>query len=366
MRVTFALPEMTILSGGLRVVAQYARHLLDQGHDVSLVVRRPKHMPGPRRRLLGQLGLGRFAPPLSSDRGHFTGLYVPVHHLEETRPVRPGDVPDADVIVSTWWTTAEWAQRLPASKGRHVHFIQDYEDFYPEFSRRVRAVYRQDNRKIVVAPWLLDKLSREFGRDSVVVLNGVDLDHFGAPARDRNTPPRIGFMHAHHPRKNGGMAIEVARHIHAARPDIGFLAFGVDPRPADAPNFIAYERTPSQDRIAQIYRSCDLWLFVSRTEGFGLPLLEAMTSRTPVLATPAGAAPDLIDGRNGRLSSFDPAEFAKAAQEMLTMTPADWRLASDAAFATARGRSKDIAAREFEAVLQGCSGRSATTYAHSA
>ncbi|WP_265501130.1 glycosyltransferase family 4 protein [Paracoccus beibuensis] len=352
MRVTFALPEMTILSGGLRVVAQYARHLLDQGHDVSLVIRRPKHMPGPRRRLLGQLGLGRHAPPLSPDRGHFTGLDVPVHHLEETRPVRPRDVPDADVIVSTWWTTAEWAQRLPTSKGRHVHFIQDYEDFYPEHSQRVRAVYRQTNRKIVVAPWLREKLMAEFGRDSMVVMNGVDLDHFGAPARDCGTPPRIGFMHAHHPRKNGGMAIDVARRVHAVRPDIAFLVFGADPRPDDAPDFIRYERSPTQPRIAEIYRSCDLWLFVSLTEGFGLPLLEAMASRTPVLATPAGAAPDLIDGRNGRLSTFDPAEFARAAVDLLAMPAADWAQASQAAFATALGRRNDIAACEFEAILQ--------------
>lgn len=352
MRVTFALPQIHILAGGLRIVAEYTRHLLEQGHEISFVVRRPNHMPGPRRRLLSHLGLARCAAPLSPDRGHFTGLNVPIHHLDETRPVRSNDVPDADVIISTWWTTAEWAHGLPRSKGVHVHFIQDYEDFKPEFSRRVRAVYKQENCKIVVAPWLQRKLMEEFGCDSVLVMNGTDLNHFGAPARDRNTPPRIGFMYASHPRKNGGMAIEVARRIRVIRPNVGFLTFGADLIPAGAPDFICYEQAPSQLRIAEIYRSCDLWLFVSLTEGFGLPLLEAMASRTPVLATPAGAAPDLVDGRNGRISSFDPSEFAQAALDFLAMPAVNWRQASEAAFTTAQGRQHEISAQQFEKALR--------------
>lgn len=53
MRITFALPQIAALAGGMRVVAQYIRHLQERGHEVSLVIRRPNHMPGPRRRLLG-------------------------------------------------------------------------------------------------------------------------------------------------------------------------------------------------------------------------------------------------------------------------------------------------------------------------
>ncbi|MBU2958929.1 glycosyltransferase family 4 protein [Paracoccus sp. 1_MG-2023] len=351
MKISFALPELGNRSGGLRVVAQYARHLLDQGHEVRLVVRRPRHMPGPRRRLLGRLGLGPLAPPLAASRGHFSDLDVPIHHLEETRPLRVGDVPDADIIVSTWWTTAEWANTLPPAKGRHVHFVQDYEDFYPEFSRRVRAVYGLDIPKIVVAPWLQRRLVQEFGRDSRVVMNGVDLDHFATPSRAKSSPPKVGFMYAEHPRKNSGMALDVVRRIQARRPDIECLCFGAEARPAAASAAIRYERKPSQDRIPQIYRSCDLWLFVSRSEGYGLPLLEAAASRTPILATPAGAAPDLIDGRNGEIASFVPQEFAQAALRILDEPDAAWADRSAAAFETAQSHSLGIAARAFEAEL---------------
>ena len=76
------------------------------------------------------------------------------------------------------------------------------------------------------------------------------------------------------------------------------------------PRGAQYRQRPPQAQIAAIYAACDLWLFTSRNEGFGLPLLEAMACRTPVLATRAGAAPDLIDGCNGVLLDSDPAAFA--------------------------------------------------------
>ena len=60
-----------------------------------------------------------------------------------------------------------------------------------------------------------------------------------------------------------------------------------------------FVRQPAQDMIRDIYGQCDVWLFSSRSEGFGLPLLESMACRTPVIATPAGAAPELCAGGGG-------------------------------------------------------------------
>lgn len=354
MRITFALPDVANLSGGLRVVSQYTRHLLQQGHQVSFAVRRPRYAPSRKRKLLNLTGLGRPTPPLGLSRGHFTGIDVPIIHLDEAKQVRAKDLPDADVIISTWWTTAEWADRLPPSKGRHIHFIQDYEDFYPEYSKRVRAVYQQKNHKIVVAPWLNRKLLAEFGQVSQVVMNGVSIDHFRAPERSRGQPPMIGFMYAQHPRKNCVLAIQTIRQLHDLRPDLRFIAFGTDQLPDYSPRCIAYERLPDQTRIPEIYRSCDLWLFVTRSEGFGLPILEAMASRTPVIATPAGAAPDLIDGRNGVLSSLDAGEFTKSVLDFLDRSPEEWQAASQAAFRTAQSRELAQAAQDFERAVLNC------------
>ena len=115
------------------------------------------------------------------------------------------------------------------------------------------------------------------------------------------------------------------------------------------PEWVKYESRPPQDRIPQIYAACDAWLFTSRAEGFGLPILEAMACRTPVIATPAGAAPDLIDGRNGRLVEADPEAFVAALRDLLA---GDWTAASTAAWDTAQRHDVGTAARAFEDALK--------------
>ena len=110
---------------------------------------------------------------------------------------------------------------------------------------------------------------------------------------------------------------------------------------APLPDWVEYHRAPPQAEIPRLYAQCDLWLFTSRHEGFGLPLLEAMACRTPVLATRAGAAPDLITGQNGQLLEPSAEVFASQIERYAQMPPQEWRALSDAAFATAQAYSWD-------------------------
>lgn len=355
MRITFALPSLAGTSGGLRVAAQYAAYLEAQGHKITLVTRKRDRLFGRRQRLLHLIGLRKPAPARKPDgRGYFTNLAAEVIPLDENKPVKAGALPDADAIISTWWTTAEWAGRLPARKGRHIHFIQDYENFVRNFDRRVRAVYDQPNHKIVVAGWLQRILRAKHGQDSVLVMNGVDIHHFDGPARNMNAAPCVGMLWAIHERKNVQLGLDAIIRLRALRPDLRAIIFGAHPRPDTLPDWITYERRPPQKRIPEIYASCDLWLFSTRSEGFGLPLLEAMACRTPVLATRAGAAPDLIiDGVNGQLLpvTVTADAFASAADALLAQDAASWRLMSDAAWQTAQQHGLDHAARAFEAAV---------------
>tara|TARA_R110002073_G_scaffold70286_11_gene173749 strand:- start:503 stop:1537 length:1035 start_codon:yes stop_codon:yes gene_type:complete len=60
------------------------------------------------------------------------------------------------------------------------------------------------------------------------------------------------------------------------------------------------------DRIPELFRSMSLICALSRNEGFGLTVLEALSSETPVLATEAGAWPDILNGQTaGRLVERD-------------------------------------------------------------
>lgn len=265
--------------------------------------------------------------------------------LESRRAPVASDLPDADIIVATWWKTAEWVAALPPEKGRKVYLLQDYETFDRQIEDVV-ATYSLPIRKIAVSGYIREAVAQYDGAGQIAVIpNSVDLTHFNAPPRARNQTLRAGFVYTNSPRKNVGLALEALRLAKARLPHLQVLAFGGKPasEKLPLPEWVDYHISPPQARIPELYAACDLWLFTSLHEGFGLPLLEAMACRTPVLATAAGAAPDLIDATNGCLLEARAEAFADAIVGFDAMADADWRLRSDAAHRSAHTYSWDDA-----------------------
>ncbi|HZL54840.1 MAG TPA: glycosyltransferase family 1 protein, partial [Solirubrobacteraceae bacterium] len=52
----------------------------------------------------------------------------------------------------------------------------------------------------------------------------------------------------------------------------------------------------SEEELVQLYRHATALVFPSRYEGFGLPLLEAMARRTPVIAANRSSIPEVARG----------------------------------------------------------------------
>lgn len=331
MKITFVLPFAS-LAGGTRVVADYAAELTARGHVVT-VVSQPDERKGTG--ILALLGRGKPArkpTPLLAFLG-------PRHVvLDRPRPVTDADLPDADVVIATWWETAEWVAALSPAKGRKFQLLQDYEMFPHLPVERVAASLRLPLRKLAVSAYIRDMVQANHGIGDIAVLpNSVDLTLFDAPPRHKNAVLRVGFLYNPSPRKNLSLALNALRAARTQFPDLQALSFGGLPSPDHPlPGWIRYHQTPPQAELARLYAACDLWLFTSRHEGFGLPILEAMACRTPVLATRAGAAPDLIDGRNGLLLDTDPQAFATAIARFHAMLDAEWQGFSAAAWQTAR------------------------------
>jgi len=67
-----------------------------------------------------------------------------------------------------------------------------------------------------------------------------------------------------------------------------------------------------QKRVERFYSIADLFLFTSKIESFGIPLIEAMASSVPVVAPRVGGIPEVVKhGRTGFLTSSDPGEIAE-------------------------------------------------------
>jgi glycosyltransferase involved in cell wall biosynthesis len=70
--------------------------------------------------------------------------------------------------------------------------------------------------------------------------------------------------------------------------------------------------------LPAVYSAADLLLFPSLYEGFGLPALEAMACGTPVVASTAGALPEICASAARYIDPLDVADIAAATESVLS------------------------------------------------
>lgn len=363
MRITFVLPTVDF-SGGIRVVAEIAQGLIDRGHVVTAVCpgRPDRSLKNKAYQLLRRgKWVTRDASPL---RSHFDAVRVPLKVLETHRPVAPADVPDADVIVSTWWETAHWVAAMPEKKGAKASFFQQYETAFGAPRAGVEAAWRLPAHKIVCAQWLADKARTDFGDSDVdVVNNGVDAAFFDALPRGKQPTFTVGLLYDPRPVKGYRTAVAALQLLRSQLP-LRVVAIGTFQPDASSPlppNTL-FAREPEQALLPELYRRCDAWLCASTSEGFHLPPHEAMACRTPVVSTRVGGPTDLIqDGVNGFLADVNDAEgLARHLGTIAAMNDDAWRAMSTAARDTAVRYSWPLAAERMERALHHAIERSRT------
>lgn len=358
MRITFVLAGIN-LSGGDRVNVTLADHLRRRGHDVLAIWPNPPRLSGkdvlssllrcqlPRRRSLDPTYLNQ------------PGMRLNFRGIDTDNGIRDDHVPDADFVVATFWTTAEWVAALSARKGKKIYFLQQYEANFGHPTDRVDATWRHPMQKIVCSDWLR-VLARDRFNDpnAVVVPNGIDTTLFHSDPRDKQPQPTLGFLYApSNAVKATPLALEVISAVRRHIPNLRVMALGIEPpsRRHPLPPGTRYFRNPPQSELKQLYSTCDVWLCTSTSEGFHLPPHEAMACRCPVVSTAVGGPTDLIDhGRNGFLVEVgDRDALVRHSLTVLNSGNETWRSMSDAANQSALRFTWEGAAERFESVLRG-------------
>ena len=109
------------------------------------------------------------------------------------------------------------------------------------------------------------------------------------------------------PRKNLGLALDVFDRLSATHPDLSLVVVGRAGWSADdvvsrlerhplAGSRLQWLQGVGDATLEALYRSATVAMVPSWAEGYGLPLVEAMARRTPVVASTGGALPEVAAG----------------------------------------------------------------------
>ncbi len=184
-----------------------------------------------------------------------------------------------------------------------------------------KLIYRYEVRSLemadivtCVSQYTKMMLEKTFGySDAEVIYNGVDPEVFQPLEIDRNTLcRRFGLtgdekilLFAGNPsrRKGADLLPEIMGRLDDSY--ILLMTTGLSDTAFSGCRIHNVGKV-TQEELVLLYNLCDVLLFPSRLEGFGLTVAEAMACGKPVIATNGSSLPELVvDGKGGYLCEMD-------------------------------------------------------------
>jgi glycosyltransferase involved in cell wall biosynthesis len=170
----------------------------------------------------------------------------------------------------------------------------------------------------------LNKASQEFiynnfNKKGIILPNFISnelMDRIDANASFKNNRKQCLFVGHIGKAKGCDVILEVAHLL----PSFNFVMVGLlseEIRQMKQPDNVVYVGEVSQEKVIDYMKKSNIFISPSLSEGFPVAILEAMACGLPVVTTPVGAIPDMIEDQGGVMITIgDVRGFVSAIEEI--------------------------------------------------
>lgn len=299
-KISFPLMGFNV-SGGIRIIINIANGFARKGYSICIIV--PDYAPVSPFELEACIKIKIIS---TKGKGIWQKLF---YYLMLCFISTQG----SDVVFATGYKTSYplfLSKLIHVSSVRLFYLIQGYEPLsYVQHSDKNKFIkiffciiakfsYKVPMRKIAVSSWIKEQI----GDNSIEVINnGVDLNVFLPNKKNNDKTNRfvIGTIGRSAKYKGYGIFLKAISSIDSK--DIELIVLSQED--LKLPNKIkARIIKPNNDtQVVDFYHQCDIFVFTSFIEGFGMPPLEAMACGVPVITTDCGGIRDFANNSNSIL-----------------------------------------------------------------
>lgn len=285
MIITFLFPNAgTNLSGGLKVVCEYANRLAFDGHDVHIAYAGSIFW-SKKTWFYKMTGIVRYLQTWI--KGYSCrGWFALDKHVKEhwCWSLNDRHVPQSDIYICTSPYTAMYLNNYRKLCKRY-YFIQNYENWGRVTDEKLFETYHYPLQKFACANWLKEVVN-DAGEHCTIIPNGFDFEYFHL-TEPITKKDKFCISMLYHTLKLKGCdntfkALDI---VHTRFPQIQVKIFGYPEKPDNLPEWYQYYRQPSKSLHNNIYNSSSIYVASSTLEGWCLTIGEAMCCGCAVVCT---------------------------------------------------------------------------------
>lgn len=315
--------------------ALFAQGLRAAGHEVDIYA--PRH-PAQTPTAPEEVGVQRLPSSMMGTPADYPLLLWPNRAVVAGLPLAGTDLFHTMHPFLPGALAKLWGRRFHAPVVFTAHTQYDQYVHYAPMPRRVSlglvrahvATFARSVDRVLVPGQAMAQMLKEYGYAGPVTRmpNPVDLrafvaastPHTRAEVRTRYDiapqAPLVISLGRLAPEKNLGLLLDAFGLARQSRPELRLLVVGDGPARAGLEarhtQGAVFTGAVPYSEVPNLLAAADVFMTASESEVLPMSMIEALSSRTPLVAARSPAAEDLIDGQNGLISEAHAAALADA------------------------------------------------------